>query len=231
MRTTLVSLVMAALVPLACLAQTAAPTAKQAPPIPMPTNRAADSYQIYSSLLPLGETASPGWPHDLWLIADTTIAAVPQDQPCKPPAKADQTDMNPHVAVHPSDDRRQDFQEILDDFDAHCHDRIALNAESFNTKVPVRLLTPDEQKEFSFTRGGILRPVDPAAVAAAKAKYAGAPSLYSFSEVYFNLHRTVALVYATHWCGSLCGQGFWIAFALDNGHWKSLNWDATTWIS
>lgn len=46
----------------------------------------------------------------------------------------------------------------------------------------------------------------------------------------FNL-QTVALVYATQWCGMLCGQGLWLAFALENGEWKPLNWNASTWIS
>jgi len=57
------------------------------------------------------------------------------------------------------------------------------------------------------------------------------PALYGFSEVYFNAHHTVALVYATHWCGALCGQGFWVALALEDGQWKPLRWSATTWIS
>lgn len=196
----------------------------------MPTNRAYDSYRIYSSLLPFGETALPAWPHDLLLVEDVTVSAVPPGQPCKP-ANADQADMNPHIAVHPTADRKQDFAEILADFDAHCHDRIALNAESFNTTVPLRLLTPAEQKEFSIAHGGLLHRADPAAIAAAQEKYKGAAALFAFSEVYFNQHQTVALVYATHWCGSLCGQGLWLAFALENGHWKSLPWDATSWIS
>ena len=130
--------------------------------------------------------------------------------------------MNPHEDVHPPEDRRQDFQEILEDFDVHCHDRIALDPNAWHLTAPVRLLNADEQAEFRAT------------VALGKArpdKYKGAPALYGFSEVYFNSSHTVALVYATHFCGGLCGQGFWSAFALENGEWKRLRWEAASWIS
>lgn len=197
--------------------------ASDPPAIAMPADRAADSYAIYSSLIPLGETAGKDWPHDYWLVQDATVTVVPADQPCRPePNKQDQFDMNPNVGVHPTKDREKDFEEILDDFDAHCHDRVALSATAWQTRAPVRLLTPVEQQEFRGSRE---------TKSEAAEKYKGAPALYAFSEVYFNLHHKVALVYATHWCGGLCGQGFWVALALEDGQWKRLKWDATTWIS
>jgi hypothetical protein len=196
--------------------------AKSDPAIPMPADRVADSYKIYSSLLPLGETAGPGWPHDVLLVQDMTITVIPLDQKCNDPLSAT---MNPHQAVHPTDDRRQDFAEILQDFDHHCHERLILDPNSWKVAIPVRLLNAQEQKEFQSTRMNS-NPNTPAAQ-----KFKGAPALYAFSQLYFNAHHTVALVYATHWCGGLCGQGFWIAFALENGRWKPLRWNATTWIS
>jgi hypothetical protein len=199
-------------------------------PIPMPADRISDSYSIYSSLIPLGETAANGWPHQLWLIQDSTITAVTSDQPCAPAPSTSASDrvdmgMNPHSAVHPPKDQQQNYDEILQDFDRHCHDRLSLDPNAWKLSEPVHLLTPDEQKEFQTTRfkGG--------QDSAMAAKYKGAPALYGFSEVYFNAHHTVALVYATHWCGGLCGQGLWIAFALRDGLWKPLQWAASTWIS
>lgn len=162
-------------------------------PISMPSDKVAESYRIYSSLIPLGETANKDWPHDLWLIQETTVTLVPADQSCAPdPAKKQSIDMNPHFSVHPPEKYAQDFLEILRDFDAHCHDRTLLDANAFNLTVPVHLLTPDEQKEFQNTRAPALRD------SAAGAKFKGAPALYGFSEVYFNAAHTVALVYATH---------------------------------
>lgn len=214
------------LAPTAVVSQSAA-SATDPPAIAMPADRAADSYAIYSSLIPLGETAGKDWPHDYWLVQDATVAVVPADQACRPaPSRQDQFDMNPNVGVHPTKDREKDFAEILDDFDAHCHDRVALSATAWQTTAPVRLLAPAEQQEFRATRETVV-----GANSDVAKKYNGAPALYAFSEVYFNLHHTVALVYATHWCGGLCGQGFWVALALEDGQWKQLKWDTTTWIS
>jgi hypothetical protein len=197
------------------------------PAIPMPADRADDSYRIYSSLLPLGETAGNNWPHELWLVQDATISAVPADEPCSPPPNTDHSapGMNPHLDVHPPQDQLQDYLEILRDFDLHCHDRIKLDPDKWNVKAPLRLLSPEEQKEFESTRFGGAK--DTPAVA----KFKGAAALYAFSEVYFNVPHTVALVYATHWCGGLCGEGFWLAFSLKDGEWKMIHWPATRWIS
>jgi hypothetical protein len=195
--------------------------------IPMPADRADDSYRIYSGLLPLGETAGNNWPHDLWLVQDATISAVPADQPCSPPPNAGHSalGMNPHLDVHPPQDQLQDYLEILRDFDLHCHDSIKLDPDKWNVKAPLHLLSPVEQKEFESRRFGGAKDTPPVA------KFKGAAALYGFSEVYFNVPHTVALVYATHWCGGLCGEGYWLAFAHRDGEWKVLNWPATRWIS
>lgn len=196
------------------------------PPIPMPADRAA-SYEIYATLLPLGETAGPGWPHDLWLVQDTTVTAIPPTEPCaRNPASdaASPFDMDPGKSMRPTDDGREDFNQALQDFDEHCHDRVILDPNAWKTKVPVRLLNAEEQKEFQRSRFG---PPDPVLAR----KFKGAPALYAFSEVYFNAQSSFALVYATHWCGGLCGQGMWIALALKDGHWKQLNWTTSSWIS
>ena len=198
------------------------------PHVPIPEDRAADSYRIYSALIPVGETAGNGWPHDLWLIEDVTVTLVQPNQPCAPPSNAPGTQpfnasMNPHVAVQPPEDWKQDYAEILADFDLHCHDRLTFDPKRFNVTAPLRLLTPDQQKDFQAHRDRL----DPASAN----PYKGAPALYGFSEVYFNARHTVALVYATQWCGNLCAQGFWVAFALKDGQWKPMQWSSTTWIS
>lgn len=196
-------------------------------PIAMPTDRAAETYRIYSSLIPLGETGSSMWPHELWLVRETTITAVPLDQPCwiNPEGGKNgySSGMNPHTAVHPPADQLQDFAEILEDFDRRCHERIALSADGWDLHAPLRLLNEDEQREFQNSRG-------PEKTSTAE-KYKGAGALYAFSEIYFNDRHTVALVYATHWCGNLCGQGFWVALQLRDGRWKPLRWNSVSWIS
>jgi hypothetical protein len=192
----------------------------QLPPVPMPQDRAQDSYNIYSVLLPVGELADPGWPRNLWLLSDTTVALVPPDKPCLA-GGADGSIMNPHVAVEPPPDRLQDFAELLDDFDRRCHERIHLTSEFFNLVVPLRLLSQAEQDKFIRTR------FDPTAGADADqltAQYKGAPGLSRFSQVYFNAHHTVAMVYANGWCGGLCEQSYWQVLAVEDGSWKRLGW-------
>src|SRR5215472_17395819 len=193
-----------------------APANTPAAPMAMPSDRAVDSYRIYSSLMPLGETAGPGWPHELWLLGDTTVTIVASNEPCKYGRSRERDDMNPHNVVHPTDDRRQDFAEILEDFDQHCHDRVRLRPDAWSGPVPVRLLNAGEQDRFRKSRS--TREPTP--------EFEGAPALYEFSEVYFNAKHTVSLVYATHFCGGLCGEGFWVALALENGEWKRLRWRA-----
>jgi hypothetical protein len=191
----------------------------------MPIGRATDSYSIYSRLIPLGETAGSDWPHTLWLVQDVTISAIPNEEPCSGSTRFAGS-MNPHTAVHPDVDRKQDYDQIMADFDTHCHDRLRLEADQFAVTPRVHLLDEAEQKEFRSTRFGAHK-ADPAVAA----KYKGAPALYAFSVVYFNAHHTVALVYATHWCGGLCGQGMWLAFEHEDGAWHPLRWAASSWIS
>ena len=100
------------------VAQQSAGKPEVPPPIPMPADRAAASYEIYAALIPSGETAGPGWPHDLFLVRDTTISAVQPGKPCQSQPPNDD-DMNPHIAVQPAPEDRHDFEEILQDFDKH----------------------------------------------------------------------------------------------------------------
>ena len=40
-----------------------------------------------------------------------------------------------------------------------------------------------------------------------------------FSEVYFNVAQTAALVYVLDWCGNLCSQSEWVYLEKQNGTW------------
>jgi hypothetical protein len=202
-------------------AMIAQPNAKpQLPPVPMPQDRAADSYRIYTVLLPVGELANPGWSRDMWLLSDTTLSLVPPDENCLT-QYSDGINMNPHVAIEAPADRRQEFGELLDDFDRRCHERVQLTPESFNLVVPLKLLNQDEQDEFIRTR---FDPNSGREGDMLTARYRGAPGLSRFSEVYFNAHHTLAMVYANDWCGGLCAQSYWEVVGLEDGTWKRLNW-------
>ena len=202
------------------------PNDKLPSPIPMPGDRVEASYAIYSTMIPLGETANEGWPHAQWLIRDTTVTVVAPEDPCDPSKTSASRDafLNPHLGIQADPQHLNDFNEILQDFDAHCHDRISLDPDAWHLSSPVRLLNREEQDEYQSFKFGRKK-------ALLKPEFKGAPALYGFGMVYFNKSHTVALVYATHYCGSLCGEGFWSAFALEDGKWKKLPWGSPAWIS
>jgi hypothetical protein len=195
------------------------------PAIPMPQDRAADSYGIYTVLLPVGQLANAGWSRQMWLLSDTTLPLVAPDESCLPQGDDGLagSNMNPHTSIFPPAEGQQDYNEMLSDFDNRCHERIRLTPESFNLVVPLRLLNQNEQDEFVATR------FDPAAGEYGDmlaARYHGAPGISSFSQVFFNAHHTVAMVYASGWCGGVCAQSYWQVLGLENGQWKKLHWNA-----
>ena len=62
--------------------------------------------------------------------------------------------MNPHETVHPTPDREQDFREILEDFDRHCHDRLAAQSGYRHLDAPIHLLTEEQQRVAEETQFG-----------------------------------------------------------------------------
>ncbi len=219
-------LLLAFLIPAATVGSQTSVPRRPVEPISMPQDRSEESYAIYSQLLPLGETAS--WPAKFYAVTATTITAVQPESPCwvkratTSLERASSGAMNPHNAVSAPDTEEQDYEEVLSDFDSHCHEVLSLSADSWRARLPIHLLNAEEQDEFRFTRN---------TKTLAAAKYVGSPALYAFSQVYFNAHHTVGMVYATHWCGGLCGQGFWVVLRKENGSWKRLQWQSATWIS
>ena len=43
----------------------------------------------------------------------------------------------PHFAVKPPQDRQAEWNQVLADYDEHCHDVIQLDRDSFKTELPV----------------------------------------------------------------------------------------------
>ena len=185
------------------------------PVTPMPPDRAEDSYTIYSQLMPGKEYEPEGWPRKLWLIEETTATLVPPEQSCSPDVPGELE--NPHNAVKAPADREADLQEVLRDFDRHCHERITLTPESFRLPVPFRLLDDASQRRFWESR--LAKPGQ-----LPSKEFDGAPGLNSFSEVYFNAHHTLAMVFAGQPCGPTCGSWYWVVLEKTDGQWRSLPW-------
>lgn len=170
--------------------------------IPMPADRAAESYAIYSILMPGPpfDTMSQQQNHR-WAIADTTVNI---------------TDMNP--AVPPSgqlkapDDHPKRFQEAVRDYEVHKYERIQLTSQ-FHLSLPYQLMTADQVAELRKARTSI----DPGSDLSSK--YAGFPGVTFFSQVYFNAGHTAALVYMNNWCANLCAAGEWVYLERHGGTW------------
>jgi hypothetical protein len=204
--------------------QTAAPSPGQpgerrfAQPMPMQPERTKDAYTIYSQLLKSGPIEWRDVSRRQWLIEDTTNA-IPLDVACQPETGGSSMGMNPHTAVQAPADRQTEWNEVLADYDQHCHDVVRLDYHSFKTELPVRLLNAEDKQNFQKSPG---RP---------PAEFADGAGLHRFTDVFFNANHTLALVEQGMWCGSLCGNWTWVVLERTEDQWKILPWVHTFAIS
>lgn len=186
-------------------------------PMPMPEDRADDSYSIYSQLLKNGPIEWRDAKRTQWLIEDTTNA-IPLNITCHPASAADSM-MNPYDAVKAPKDRQAQWNEVLADYDQHCHDVIQLDQDRFRAELPVRLLNADDRRSF------MKDPIRP------PAEFADGAGLHRFSEVFFNANHTLVLVEEGMWCGTLCGNWTWVVLERREGRWAMLSWVQTFAVS
>jgi hypothetical protein len=199
-------LIAAVAVAAAAIAQQPATAPK---PISMPSDRAADSYAIYSLLLPSNAIEGSDAPRTFWLIEDTTLAGCG----------------DPKGAIQAPKGREADLQALVDDCNRHRGEAIALSADGFHTALPVRLADETARKRFrsSVQFGG--------ADAAAKAEFDGSAGMHMFSQVYFNPNHSLAMVCFGIYCGELCGQSTWVVLERKDGKWVRLPWAIMSVIS
>jgi hypothetical protein len=168
----------------------------------MPPDRSADSYAIYSLLMP-GEPFSAMSPdqNQRWAIADTTVSIA---------------DMNPAIPpegqLKAPEEHPRGFHEAVRDYEARKYQHIQLT-EQFQLNQPYSLLTADQVTEFRKARASI----DPGS--ALQAKYAGYPGITFFSQVFFSSNHNAALVYMNNWCTNLCATGQWVYLEKHGGQW------------
>ena len=182
------------------------------PPISMAPDRGDDSYAIYSLLMPGHVLADLGTEQNQkWLIADTTILR----------GQLNDQVPSPRRCVQPPAERTQDFQGVFEDFDRHKNERIQLD-RNFTLQQPYDLLDEAQRTAFASTRTASASAPDPNVAA----DFRGAPGIVYFSQVYFNLGNTLALVYQQEWCGPKCGEGQWVVLEKISGGWVRRNWNS-----
>jgi hypothetical protein len=166
------------------------------------TGRLQDVYEIYSRVMPGAVFTNLGSAQNQrWAIADTTINIDDMN-----PALA------PDAALKAPSGAAKEFGEAVEDFQLRKHQREPV-IRSLKLDRPYILLSSAEAGDFRVSRTS----ASPGNALAQK--YSGYPGISYLSDVYFDSHRTVALVYLLDWCGSLCGQGEWIYLEKQNGQW------------
>ncbi len=173
--------------------------AKPAQP-PTPADRLPDSYQIYSLLMP-GQVFTDMDQNQPWAISDTTI---------------NEDDMDPKLApeatLQPPADNVRAFKEAVSDYNQRKKERLALT-HRFQLSRPYILLKPGDAEQFRAAKTSLNATSD------IQSTYNNYLGITYFSEVYFNVAQTAALVYILDWCGNLCSQSEWVYLEKQNGVW------------
>jgi hypothetical protein len=170
--------------------------------LPMPADRAADSYAIYAVLMP-GEPfkSLPADQAKQWAIAETTVNI---------------SDMNPAVPpdgqLQAPPDNVQAFREALNDFHIRRYERVQLTRE-FHLDRGYDLMNASQVSEIRRAKATV------DAGSALRDKYAGYPGITFFSQVFFNDAQTAALVYMNNWCTNLCAAGQWFYLEKHGSQW------------
>ena len=189
---------------LLCLAiagSTALASGQTKPPAPVAPDRLPDSYLIYAMLMPgqLFESMGSG-ESQTWAIAKSTV---------------NEDDIDPKLApdatLQPPDDNPNGFTEAVNDYRQRKKERLDLTRR-LTLPQPYVLLSPNEVAEFKESRS-----VN--STSEQKSKYGDYVGITFFSEVYFNIAQTSALVYILDWCGHLCSQAEWIYLEKQDGVW------------
>jgi hypothetical protein len=183
--------------------QKAAAPAATGDVIPMPPDRAEDSYRIYSGLMP-GDIFASMAPEQTgrWAIAAITV----NDDDRSPPVP-------PQGQLKPPPDNPRGFAEAVQDYETNRHVRVQLTKQPFQLQHAFSLLSPEEVSALRASKTA------PQVSSETQAQWTGYPGITFFSEVYFDSKHHAALVYMSDWCAHLCATGSWIYLEKRGGQW------------
>ena len=218
-RSKLGSLLAVAIVAIAGVTAQAQAIGLQAKPTALPADLAADSYAIYSELLPGREIEWGDVPRSFWLLEAVT-KALPLSDSC-----ASSGEMNPHGAIRAPQAEQKSFAEVLADYDQRCHARYRLDSAAFRLKLPVHLLDEAGQKRYVNRVAGFMPPQNNIMQAPpTPEEFKGAAGMHSFTAVYFNRSHTLAMTEIGMYCGSLCGNWQWVVLQRTHTGWQTMPW-------
>jgi hypothetical protein len=167
---------------------------------PVPLDRFLDSYEIYSMLMP-GQVFTDMDSGGPWAISDTTV---------------NEDDMNPKLApdatLQPPEDNAGAFKEAVNDYNQRKKERLVLTRH-LQLSRPYTLLKSGDADQLKAAKTSLN------AGSSLQSTYKDYLGITYFSEVYFNVGQTAALVYILDWCGNLCSQSEWVYLEKQNGVW------------
>jgi hypothetical protein len=175
--------------------------APAAPAAPVP-DRLPDTYQIYSLLMPgqvfLDMDSGQNQP---WAISATTV---------------NEDDIDPKLApeafLQPPAENAHGFREAVNDYNQRKKERLVLKRR-FQLSRPYVLLSANDTAQFRASRTSLN------ATSSMRSAFGNYLGITYFSEVYFNVAQTSALVYILDWCGNLCSQAVWVYLEKQDGVW------------
>jgi hypothetical protein len=177
-------------------------------PPPVPADQRADVYSVYSTLLGRPSLSHPNTNGRFVIKAATELPAPAQE---------------PAGCIAVPGPYRARFQEILEDFETRKTQRYRLDRALTIVKA-YDLVDEAGAKEFIELREHMSSSPD--------SRFAGAVDLITLGNVYFDRHRTLAMVHMSAWCGNLCG--FWRWRILERqgpDHWEDRPWVRCVTIS
>ena len=180
--------------------------AKTQPPVP--ADQRADVYSVYSTLLGRPSLSHPNTNGRFVIKAVTAFPAPAQE---------------PAGCIAVPGPYRARFQEILEDFE-NRKARIYRLDRALNIGTAYDLIDDPGAKEFMELREHMSSSPD--------GRFADAVDLITLGNVYFDRHRTLAMVHMSAWCGNLCG--FWRWRILERqgpDHWEDRPWVTCSTIS
>jgi hypothetical protein len=168
----------------------------------------AETYAVYSAIL-----AHPPLSHQdtntTYAIADTALLS--NDKIGTP---ADACVGIPQVSS-------ANLAQVVSDFEQRRNTPLHLK-RSFSLSKPYFLLSPQQTSEFEWWRGGGHIQTDPPSLPEVN-PYSGAVDLIRLSGVFFDRPKSVAMVYISATCGTLCGLWGWHVLEKGSpGRWQEI---------
>ena len=180
-----------------------------------------------------GQTVAKVEDPDAYAVYSVVFTPEPGEKPAKPRRliiRAETSDYprfssEPDGCLEPDSENEARLRPLIDSYRKANKIRSVLQ-QKFNFPFEYELV-PSE------TIDGFFKSKGPGGWAGFYKRFPNSGGYVEMSAVGFNSDKTLALMYAGHSCGGLCGGGAYHFFKKVDGKWKEFNWPgiSCTWVS